>query len=192
MLEPRPATSNASQRRQPPSGPPGRRSPRFRFAARAGFSLVEVMVVVLVISMLAMIAVPTFAKIKRKAKTAALLNDFRVFAAAFESYAQETGDFPAESAAGVFPAGMDKRINKTQWLRTTPMGGQYDWESNQTHFGVKYRAAIAIKGTATAPLTLDINQLTDLEEALDGSNINWLGGTFHIGTGLVPLYVIQQ
>lgn len=149
------------------------------------------MVVVLVISILAMLAVPTMAKIKRKAKTAAILNDFRVFAAAFDAYAHETGDWPPESAAGVVPPVMDTRLNSTAWTRITPMGGHYDWESNQIHFGTTYRAAIAIKGTADAPLPLDANQLIDLERALDGPNISWLSGTFHMGTGNCPLYIIQ-
>ena len=159
--------------------------------ATAGFSLVEIMIVVLIISVLAMLAVPTFARIKRKAKTSVIVNDFRVFAGAFETYAQENGAWPAESAAGVFPAGMDQRINKTKWQRVTPMGGQYNWEYNQIHFGVQYKAAIAISATGTAPLPLDVNQLVDLEHAIDGANINWLGGSFHIGSALNPLFIIQ-
>ena len=65
-------------------------------------------------------------RIQRKSKVTAISNDFRVFAAAFDTYAQETGGWPAEAAAGVFPAGMDQRINKTAWRRKTPMGGQYN------------------------------------------------------------------
>ena len=93
-----------------------------------GFTLVEVMVVVLIISVLASLAVPAFARIKRHARTTAIVNDFRVFAGAFDTYAHENGQWPAEAAAGVFPAGMDQRLNKTAWLRPTPMGGQYNWD----------------------------------------------------------------
>lgn len=163
----------------------------FQRRRSAGFSLVEIMVVVLIISVLSMLAVPTFAKIKRKAKTSVIVNDFRVFSSAFEAYAQETGSWPAEAAAGVFPTGMDNRINKTQWQRITPMGGKYDWEYNQIHFGTQYKAAIAISSAAGATLTLDVPQLTDLENAIDGSSINWLGGSFHIGATLNPLFIVQ-
>lgn len=150
------------------------------------------MVVVLIISVLASIALPSFIRVQRRTKSSTIFNDFRTFGAAFDTYAQENGKWPPEAAAGVFPVGMDQRINKTAWQRQTPMGGQYDWDNNQLHFGVKYQAAIAINATASAPLPLDVNQLTDLEYLIDGANqINWLGGNFHIGTGLVPLYIVQ-
>jgi prepilin-type N-terminal cleavage/methylation domain-containing protein len=166
--------------------------PRRWSGATRGFTLVELMVVVLIISVLATISVPALQRMQRKTKTATIVNDFRVFGAAFDTYAQEIGTWPADTAAGVFPPEMDQRINQTAWLRTTPMGGQYNWESNQLHFGVTYRAAIAINATAGAPLPLDNNMLLDLEHAIDGKNqTNWFGGSFHLGTGTVPLYIIQ-
>ena len=165
---------------------------RRRRNAAGGFTLVELMVVVLIISVLATISVPALQRIQRKTKSAAIANDCRVFGAAFESYAQEMGTFPADSAAGVFPPGMAQRINQTAWLRKTPMGGQYNWENNQIHFGVTYSAAITISSTAGAPLTLDVNQLIDLEHTIDSpTTLNFMAGSFRIGTGLVPLYVIQ-
>lgn len=168
------------------------RARQWRHIAARGFTLVELMVVVLIISVLATISVPAIQRIQRKAKSTTIANDFRVFGAAFDTYAQEMGAWPAETAAGVFPPEMDQRINQTAWLRKTPMGGQYNWENNQLHFGITYRAGIAIGATAGAPLPLDNNMLLDLEHAIDGKNqTNWFGGSFHLGTGLVPLYIIQ-
>lgn len=180
---------------RPPSRGARRRAgaPRPRGRGRRpadGFTLVEIMVVAVIISLLGMVAVPTVARIRTRAKTATLVNDFRVFSAAFEAYAQEVGSYPAESAAGIVPTGMSTRLKVDAWLRTTPMGGKYDWENGQTHFGVKYRAAIAINATAGAPLPLDVNQLTDIDRFMDDGNL--LGGSFRIGTGLCPLFVILQ
>ena len=163
---------------------------------RAGFSLVEIMMVVLIISVLAMLAVPGVAHLQRKANASVVVNDFRVFGSAFETYAQEMGQWPPECAAGVFPAGMDNRINKVQWLRTTPIGGQYNWEYSQLALGAPapLQAAIAISATASAPLTFNLNQLTDLEQAIDGNNSLSMAtvttGTFRLGTGANPLFVI--
>lgn len=87
---------------------------------------------------------------------------------------------------------MDQRINQTAWLRQTPMGGQDNWEYNQNHFGTVYRAALSISATAGAPLPLDVNQLIDLEHTIDlPATLDFLGGSFHLGTGLVPLFIIQ-
>lgn len=161
-----------------------------RRSARAGFTLVEIMMVVLIISVLATLVVPTMAKLKRRAKTSVLVNDFRAFSTAFDGYAQEFGKYPAETAVGVFPAGMDGRLNRTAWTRITPMGGKYDWDNNQLHFGTRYQAAIAINSAAGATLILDVAQLQDLEQTMD-STFDWLGGTFHLGTGIVPLVIVQ-
>jgi prepilin-type N-terminal cleavage/methylation domain-containing protein len=164
------------------------------YRRRSGaFTLVEIMVVVVIISVLAAVSVPAIQRIQRKAKTTTIANDFRTFAAAFDTYAQETGTWPADTAAGAFPAAMAQRINKTAWLRKTPIGGQYNWESNRVHYGIRYRAAITIGATAKAPLPLDVNTLNDLEHAIDGADqLDWFGGSFRLGTGSVPLYAIQQ
>jgi type II secretory pathway pseudopilin PulG len=148
------------------------------------------MVVVLIISVLAMLAVPGIARVKLRARTSVIVNDFRTFAAAFDSYAQENGAWPAEAAAGVVPTGMSDRLNETAWLRPTPMGGNYNWENNQLHFGVRNQAAIAISATAAAPLPLDTTQLYDIERNVDGSN-DLLTGNFRIGSSLNPLFIIQ-
>lgn len=174
---------------QPPLAAEAAIAPRAR-AAEAGFTLVEIMMVVLIISFLGMLAVPAVARIQRRAKSTAIVNDFRVFAAAFDAYAQEHGSWPAEAAAGVVPAGMSAYLNTTAWTRVTPMGGKYNWENNQLHFGTRYRAAIAISAAAGAPLVLDAPQLLDLEKAIDDDG-NLLAGNFHLGTGLIPLFIVQ-
>ena len=124
-----------------------------------------------------------------KTKTAMIFSDFRTFAAAFDTYAQEFGVFPPEAAAGVMPTGMSDRLNGTAWMRQTPMGGRYNWENNQLHFGVRYRAAIAISATGASPLPLDVAQLIDMDRTNDDGNL--LGGSFRIGSSLNPLFIVQ-
>jgi prepilin-type N-terminal cleavage/methylation domain-containing protein len=160
-------------------------------SARRGFSLVEIMVVVTIISVLAMLSVPAFQRIRRRARSSVIANDFRVFAAAVATYAHEKGTWPAETAAGVCPPVMTSRWNTTAWLRKTPIGGQYNWDNNQNHLGTQITAAISIAATASAPLPLDVNQLTDLERVIDGASYNLLGGSFRLGSGLNPVYVVQ-
>jgi len=156
---------------------------------RKGFSLVEVMVVAAIISVLAMFSVPTFEKVRTKARTSVIVNDFRVFAAAFKAYAQESGDWPAEVKQGVVPAGMTGLLNEHTWTRTTPMGGKYNWEANRRHGGVRYAAAISIKGTKAAPLPVDVNQMLDIDRTIDDGDL--ATGRFQMGAADVPLYIIQ-
>lgn len=155
-----------------------------------GFTLVETMVVVLIISVLAMAAVPALKRSKRKALTAALANDLRVFAAAFDAYAQEMGTWPAESGAGVIPSGMAGRLPAAMWTKVSPVGGRYNWDRNRTHYGVRYAAAIVVSATGPAPLRLDADQLIDVDRTIDDGNL--ASGTFRLGAGNIPLYVVQQ
>jgi prepilin-type N-terminal cleavage/methylation domain-containing protein len=161
-----------------------------RPASTRGFTLVEILVVVVIISLLAMLSIPGLQMVQRRAKSSAIINDFRVFTTAFETYAHEHGSFPDEAAAGVVPAGMEAMLKADAWQRVTPIGGHYNWENNQMHFGIRYKAAIAITGTADAPLVLDVNQFTDIDKAIDDGDL--YNGNFRLGAGLCPLFVIEK
>jgi prepilin-type N-terminal cleavage/methylation domain-containing protein len=167
------------------------RTQNFAHASEAdGFTLVEIMMVALVISVLASLALPAVKRVQLRAKTSAIVNDFRVFAAAFDTYAHETGGWPAETAPGVLPAMMAGRITPAMFTRATPMGGKYNWENNKLHRGVHYTAALSIKGTVAAPLPLDLEQLLDIDRPIDDGDLTT--GNFIAGTNNVPLFVIQR
>ncbi len=162
-----------------------------RRRAICGFTLVEIMVVVTLISLIAMLSVPTMQKIRRKARATAIANDFRVFATAYATYSQENGAWPAEAAAGVTPVGMEPYLRGGSWPRVTPMGGRYNWENSQLHqAGFRPRAAIAISGTSDSPILVDSSQLTAIDEAIDDGDITT--GNFRVGAGNAPLYVIEN
>ena len=102
----------------------GRRSiPR----STAGVGLVELMVVVLIISMLMALAVPSYQRVRKRAKAGAIVNDLRVFSAVYLAYAHENGAWPAEAAAGVIPTGVTSQDLKSDvWMNPTPIG--VHWE----------------------------------------------------------------
>jgi prepilin-type N-terminal cleavage/methylation domain-containing protein len=165
-------------------------SRRVRPAAVCGFTLVEIMVVVTIISLLAMLAIPTMQKIRRKARASAIANDFRVFATAFLTYSHENGAWPAESAAGITPTGMDPYLKGGSWPRISPMGGHYNWDNSQLHQGgFRPHAAIAISATGDAPLLIDADQLKEIDFAIDDGDLTT--GNFRLGSGNAPLFVVE-
>src|SRR5207248_2226157 len=56
----------------------------------AGFTLVEIMIVVAIIALLAAIAVPGFLRARKRSQAAKILNDLRMIDGAVDQYAIET------------------------------------------------------------------------------------------------------
>jgi prepilin-type N-terminal cleavage/methylation domain-containing protein len=92
----------------------------------AGFTLVEIMVVVVIIGLLAAIAIPAFQRVRERSIASRYINDFRQFDSAFQRYATEFGGWPPAGAVGVVPAGMTGYL-PTSFTSGSPMGGNYQW-----------------------------------------------------------------
>ena len=56
---------------------------------RAGFTLVEIMIVVAIIALLAAIAVPGFLRARKRSQASKILNDLRMISGAIDQYAIE-------------------------------------------------------------------------------------------------------
>lgn len=135
-------------------------------------------------------AIPKVKKSELESRATIVVSDFRTFAAAFEGYAQEKGGWPAESSAGEMPAEMAERLNVTGWMRVTPLGGQYNWENDQLHGGVRYRAALSISETASSPLEVNEDMLLMIDRLMDDGNLST--GNFRTGVNHDALFIIQQ
>ena len=78
-----------------------------RRGSRRGFTLVELVLVVVIISILAGLAIPNYQNVVTKARAADLLGRINVVDVAVHQYLGENNSWPAETAAGVAPTGLD-------------------------------------------------------------------------------------
>jgi prepilin-type N-terminal cleavage/methylation domain-containing protein len=162
-----------------------------RRPANAAFSLLELSVVVTIISILVAIAVPTAKNLIFRSRSSAAQNDLRVFAAAFQAYAHEKGDWPeGDGTPGAIPPGMEAYLNSTAWRHPTPIGGNYTWDPNSTQQGARYRAVIGIYSTDKNPVTSDRNQLLDLDRAADDGNL--AAGNLLLGYRNYPIFLLEH
>lgn len=161
-----------------------------RFFADRGFTLAEIAVVTLIISILAALAVPYFKQSIISARSDTLINDLRVFTQAFQAHLQEKGDWPAEQAdPGQLPTGMDGYLRQSNWERVSPIGGYYNWDNQQRHNGLKLQAVIAICTVGEIKVTSDRIQLEDIDRKLDDGNLST--GNFRLGFRNEPIYIIE-
>ncbi len=157
----------------------------------AGFSLVELSVVFFIISVVAALAVPGLKHVQTNARSAAVINDLRVFSSGLQSYAHDRSDWPpATGTPGELPAGTQTYLPATAWTQPSPIGGAYTWATNSLQQGERYRAAILISNTATSKVTSDRQQLVDIDRKLDDGNLET--GNFRLGYRNQPVFVIEH
>lgn len=83
---------------------------------RAGFTLVEIMIVVAIIALLAAIAVPGFLRARKRSQASRIINDLRLIDSAIDQYAIETNK---TSGASVQVADWTKYLKAGTNLYTT-------------------------------------------------------------------------
>ncbi|MBP8962017.1 MAG: prepilin-type N-terminal cleavage/methylation domain-containing protein [Opitutaceae bacterium] len=85
---------------------PTTHDPCRRLLGTQGFTLVEIMIVVVIIGLLAAMAVPAFQRIRRNVQNKTFANDLRQIRGAAEQYIMEQSAYPEDGTPGAFPAGL--------------------------------------------------------------------------------------
>ena len=113
----------------------------------AGFTLIELMIVVVIIGILATFSASAYKDFITRSELTELANQFSQYERAFEIFRQVNGAYPGDTTKGNLPPNSEGLgIDLTEWQKTPMIGGQWNWEGPDNH---PY-AGIAISG-ASAP-----------------------------------------
>ncbi len=99
---------------------------------RGGFTLVELVVVVLVIGILAGIAAPQLFGISYQAEAAAIVSSVDIIFDAVERYAADNGKLPDDTSYGATPTDLEPYMSTRIFAQETALGGYYDWNGVTT------------------------------------------------------------
>ncbi len=107
-----------------------------------GFTIIEILIVVVLLGLLAAVVVISFGNNRKDAQQIAFINSVKVLANAAQVYWARTGEHLENAASGTVPAGWDSYIDARKWTQLTPIGGLWDVEKDsygiQSAFGVDF------------------------------------------------------
>ncbi len=128
---------------------------------RNGYTLVEIMIVVVIVGLLASLAIPAFLRIQENSLATRIANDFRIFRGGFETYLMEHGSWPADVNQGVLPPEMEGYF--TSFTEPFPNGDLWDWDRN---------AAGAVAGISLQGGNTPERIMERVDKTLDDGNLS--------------------
>jgi prepilin-type N-terminal cleavage/methylation domain-containing protein len=96
--------------------------------SRRGFTLIEILVVVIILGILAAVVLPRFAGASEDARVNTFINNLKTYGVQLELYRDRFGDWPPDRAPGEFPQELAQQLRSEPWAYPSPIGGVWDWD----------------------------------------------------------------
>lgn len=133
--------------------------------SRRGFSLIELVIVVVIIGVLGAIAIPRLSRGSDGARINAFVAEINTFATAIDHYQIKTGNKLSDSVTGEFPDELADYLRQGSWEEPTPIGGYWDVEVNGSG-GVALAVGVHFMGVRN-----NADDALAVDEILDDGNL---------------------
>ncbi|MGE9295543.1 MAG: type II secretion system protein [Puniceicoccales bacterium] len=130
---------------------------------RKGFTLVEIMIVVVIIGMLAAMVMPAFNRVRRASQNTRFFSDVRVFSGAIDTYMLEEGAPPEDFGSGEIGTPLDEYIKPSDFGVRPSIGGSWNVEGGD---GGLFWAAVGADGYTVAD-----DQIQEMDDKFDDGNL---------------------
>lgn len=144
---------------------------------RRGFTLIEILIVVLILGILAAVVVASLNTTTDDAKKNAFAASIKIFANASMRYAVDTGAYVGDGSSGQVPAGFAPYINSNSYTSVTPIGGVWDTEYNS--YGIISAVGVHFNGQGE---TRDDAYMAEIDAILDDGDLS-TGAFRKLGAG---------
>lgn len=148
----------------------------------AGFTLMEIMIVAVLIGVLAAIAIPAFQKITKRSQNTAFVNDLRIATEAIQRYSLENGEWPPDGSGGIPSELIGYLPPPDRWNKPTPVGGM--WTMKRGAEATDFQATFVVNGYVGGT-----SRASDIDAMFDDGDIT-TGSLQSDGTQMV--YVLEK
>ena len=142
-----------------------RRTSTGRVSRAKGFTLVEILIVVVILGILAAIVIPRFTDAAGDTERAAFAASGRSFKESALRYWLDNGVYLEDSSSGVLPTGFEPYVTEHSWGET-PIGGVWDSELNS--FGLTSALGVHFNGQG---ITRDDAYMVEIDAVVDDGDL---------------------
>lgn len=132
-----------------------------------GFTLVEILIVVVILGLLAGIVIPQFSSYSDESKVNSFVACVKNVASAAEYHYSRFGEYFEDSGSGALPADLDTYIIPAKWTNGTPIGGVWDFERDDLG-GYKSAFGVHFNGSGD---TRDDTYMQEVDAAFDDGDL---------------------
>lgn len=154
-------------------------------ATRNGFTLMEVLIVVLILGVLAAMIIAQFAGATDDAQRTAFIANGRIFREQAKHFQLDNGVYPEDASSGTLPDGFGYYVQQNKWEGGTPIGGV--WDAERDSFGLTSSIGVHFNGLGE---TRDDAYMQQIDAAMDDGDLD-TGGFRKIADDRYYMVVVE-